>query len=87
MNTQAFGDKETLNDFIASQKMISSAYNTFAGECVCEGLRSDFLNILKDEHGIQAELFNEANCRGWYAVKQAPAAEINQVKTKFVSGS
>ena len=87
MNTQAFGDKEALTDFISSQKMISSAYNTFAGECVCESLRSDFLNILKDEHGIQAELFNEASSRGWYPVKQAPTAEINQVKTKFASGS
>ena len=87
MTMQGFGDKETVNDFISSQKMISSSYNTFAGECVNEKLRNDFLNILKDEHCIQAELFNEANSRGWYQTKQAPTTEINQVRTKYSTGT
>ncbi len=86
-NTQTLGDKETVNDFIAGQKMITSAYNTFAGECANECLRNDFLNILKDEHCIQAELFTEASSRGWYQTKAAPTAEVNQVKTKFTTGS
>ncbi|MCL2081522.1 MAG: spore coat protein [Oscillospiraceae bacterium] len=88
MTTQSIGlgDKEVVNDFIVSQKTLSSAYNTFAGECVNEQLRNEFLNILKEEHCIQAELFNEANSRGWYTTKQAPATEISQVRTKYTAG-
>ncbi len=77
------GDKETVNDCIASQKQIAASYNTFAGECVSEQLRTDFLSILKDEHCIQAELFNDANSRGWYAVKQAPANDVTMARDKF----
>ena len=83
-NTQSMlGDKEIVNDLIAGQKHTTSSYNTFAGECVNEHLRNDFLNILKEEHCIQSELFNDANSRGWYAVKQAPSAEITQARQKF----
>ncbi len=81
--TTTMNDQETVNDFIASQKLVSSNYNMFAGECVNQQLRDEFLSILKDEHCIQSELFNTANSRGWYPVKQAPTNEIQMVKDKF----
>ena len=84
MTSGTLGDKETVNDLLSSQKYLSANLNTFAGECVCEQLRQDMLNILRDEHAIQAELFNEANARGWYPVKQAPPAEISTVRQKFM---
>lgn len=84
MTSGTLGDKETLSDLISSQKFTTSNYNTFAGECVCEQLRTDFLNILKDEHNIQNELFNEASARGWYPVKQAPVNEVTQARQKFL---
>ena len=77
------GDKETLNDFISSQKFTMNNYNLWASECVCEGLRNDLLTMLKEEHNIQNELFHEASTRGWYPVKQAPQNEIDQVYQKF----
>ena len=77
------GDKEMVGDLISSQKFISGNYNIWAGECVCENLRNEFLNILKDEHCIQNELYQEASSRGWYPVKQAPQNEIDQVLQKF----
>ena len=86
MNEIVLGDKDALKDCIASQKQIASSYNTFAGECVSEQLRCDFLTILDDEHRIQADLFNQASTRGWYQVKQADAAQINQLKQKFSAG-
>ena len=51
------GEKEILQDGLISQKLISGSYNTFAGECVNEQLRNTFLNILDDEHRIQADMF------------------------------
>ena len=46
--TQFLGEKEILQDGMISQKHITESYNTFAGECVNDQLRSTFLNILDD---------------------------------------
>lgn len=51
------GDQEMMNDSIASQKLISNSYDTFANECATPNLRDEFLSIFKDEHQIQAEIF------------------------------
>jgi hypothetical protein len=83
MNNMTMGDKEAVNDCIASQKHAAASYNTFAFECVNEQLRNEFITLIKDEHCIGAELFNDANSRGWYAVKQAPSNEVTMVRDKF----
>lgn len=86
MNNQqqnTMGDQEIVNDGIASQKLISSSYDTFANECATPNLRDEFLNILKDEHQIQAELFTEMQKRGWYQVKPADQQQVMQAKQKF----
>ena len=59
MVNNQMGDKEYLDDSLASQKLISDNYNTFANECVNPTLRNDFMNILSDEHKIQSEIFTE----------------------------
>ena len=78
-----FGDKEIMNDVLSNQKHITGIYNTFSNECVCETLRNDMLTILREEHNIQADVFNEMQKRGWYAPPQADTTAVNQVKTKF----
>lgn len=79
----AMGDVEMINDSIASQKLISNAYDTYANECATPNLRDEFINILKDEHQIQAELFTEMQKRGWYQVKPADDQQVMQAKQKF----
>lgn len=81
--TTAMGDMEIVNDSIASQKMISSSYDTFANECATPNLRDEFINILKDEHQIQAELFTEMQKRGWYQTQPADDQKVMQAKQKF----
>lgn len=78
-----FTDKEMMNDVLADQKMISSIYNTFSNECVNEALRNDMLTILREEHNMQANVFNEMKKRGWYAPPNAEMTAIEQAKTKF----
>lgn len=80
------GEKEMLNDFIISQKLISSGYNTYAGECVNVQLRNTFLNILDDEHKIQADLFGDMQAKGWYKVEPAEQQKIQQAKQKLSQG-
>jgi|NGEPerStandDraft_9_1074522.scaffolds.fasta_scaffold05909_3 spore coat protein CotF len=77
------GDVELMNDSIASQKFISSNYDTFANECATPNLRDEFLNILKDEHQIQAEIFTEMQKRGWYQIKPADQQLITDAKQKY----
>ena len=86
-NSNCFVDKELLSDCLTSQKMITGTYNNFANECACENLRSEFLNILQQEHKMQADVFNELQKRGWYQVQQADMQQINQTKQKFMQQS
>ena len=81
--TQFMSEKEILQDGLISQKHITDSYNTFAGECVNEQLRSTFLNILGDEHKIQADMFCDLQSNGWYQVENAPAQKVQQARQKF----
>lgn len=85
MNQQqpSMGDVEIIDDSISSQKLITSTYNTFANECATPNLRDEFINILKDEHQIQAELFDEMQKRGWYKTQPADAQQVTQAKQKY----
>jgi len=80
MNSFLSSDKELLTDSLNSQKHIESNYNTFANECVNVALKNDLLNILKEEHDIQHELFTEMKNRGWYATEPADPNKITQAK-------
>lgn len=82
--TQAvLGDQEIMDDVLSSQKSITGVYNTFTNECVHQTLRNDMLNILREEHMIQADIFTEMQKRGWYAPPAAEQQMINQTRTKF----
>ncbi len=83
----AMDDKSRMNDSMSSQKLITSTYNTYANECSSPQLRADFLNILKEEHDIQFDIFNEMSMRGWYQVKPAEPQSVTQAKQKFTSMS
>ena len=81
--TQTLTDKEILEDLLASQKAITGGYNTFTNECAHQTVRTDFLNILQDEHCIQANLFTQMQKRGWYQTTDAQQQEIDQARNKY----
>ena len=76
-------ERQILQDSLMSQKQITGSYNTFAGECVSEQLRSTMLNILSEEHKIQADIFRDMQMHGWYQVEQADQNKIHQTMTKL----
>ena len=76
-------EKQILQDSLISQKLISDSYNTYAGECTSQQLRSTMLNILDVEHKIQADLFSCMQSHGWYQVEPAPQQKIQQARQKF----
>ena len=79
----AFGDREMMDDVLASQKFITENYNTFANECASPAVMTELMNILNEEHQIQHEIFDEMQKRGWYTVEQADMNKISQTKQKF----
>lgn len=78
-----FGDKEMMGDALAAQKFITDGYNTFANECATPALKSEFMNLLAEEHQIQHEVFSEMLKRGWYQTTPADHAKVSQCKRKF----
>jgi spore coat protein CotF len=80
---QILKEKEMLQDSLISQKLIAGSYNTFAGECVNEQLRGAFLNILDEEHCIQADIFTQLQSNGWYQVEPADAQKVQKARQKF----
>lgn len=76
-------EKDILQDSLISQKLITGSYNTFAGECVNEQLRGAMLNILDDEHRIQADIFSRLQSNGWYQVEPAEQQKIQKARQKF----
>lgn len=82
MNTN-YSDKEKLTDALMSQKFITGNYNSFANECAHPEVKQLALDILNEEHAIQHEVFVEMQNHGWYEVKKAPDASIQQTKTQL----
>jgi spore coat protein CotF len=84
-NGQSYQDKEMVTDLLASQKFVTGGYNTFANECATPAIKSDFVNILREEHQLQNEIFNEMHKRGWYQTEAADQNKVNQAKQKYSS--
>lgn len=80
---QIMTEKEILQDCLGSQKHVTASYNTFAGECANEQLRNAFLNILDDEHRIQADISTDMTTNGWYQVQSADQQTLQQVRQQF----
>ena len=83
MNQLCMTDKEIMEDILSSQKFVSDVYNTFTNECVNQQLRTDFLNILREEHNIQQSVYDQMKTRGWYSPAQAEQQKISAAYTKF----
>ena len=87
MNNSPMQDKETLQDLLSTQKFLTGNYNSFAGECSDEALRTDFLTILKEEHDIQNDLLCTMSSRGWYQTKNAEEKDVSAAKQKYMGSS
>lgn len=79
----AMQEKEVFDDVLTSQKFITETYNTYANECATPNIRDEFMNILNEEHQIQADVFDEMKKRGWYSTPQAEQQKVQQAQQKF----
>ena len=83
--SKCFGDREMMDDALASQKFVTGLYNNFANECATPAVKTDCMNILSEEHQIQHELFLEMQKRGWYQVQAANQEKLTQARQKYLA--
>jgi len=83
--TSVLTEQQILQDTLMSQKHIGEGYNTFAGECVNTQLRTTMLNILNEEHCMQADIFNSLQSHGWYQTEPADQQKIQKARQKFTA--
>ena len=76
-------DRDMMYDCLSAQKQISGIYDTYSNECATTPLRDEMLNILRDEHCIQADVFMEMQKRGWYPTPMAEDQKVQNAKQKF----
>ena len=83
---QLYTDKEVLCDALTAEKTATNNYNTFANECVHDGIREVILNCLSEEHKIQEQVFNTMHKRGLYPTPEADEKKVDEAKQKFSCG-
>ena len=71
-------DQIIITNALNTQKHLTAMYYTAAGECAHNQLRCAMMDLWKDEHEIQNDLFTDMNSRGWYPVQQAQQQEVDQ---------
>ena len=80
---QGYTDKEILGDGLSTQKATTSLFNMSANECVHPQLRDTLMNILKQEHDIQFDVFTMMHQRGFYQTPAAEEQKVQEAKQKF----
>lgn len=80
---EIYTEKEILTDALAAEKSVTEHYNTFANECVHDGVRNAMLHCLEQEHSIQVDVFNTMHAKGYYPTPAAEKQKVDEVKQKF----
>ncbi len=86
MTENIYTDKEILADALTAEKTATNHYNTFANECVHDGVRDAILHCLEQEHCIQEDVFNMMHRRGYYPTPEAELTKVQSAKQKFSQG-
>ncbi len=82
MNTP-YSEKEVLQDALTTAKFATNNYNTFSNECTHENVRNSMLNILKDEHDIQDDVFHMTSSKGYYPTPAAEEKKVMETQQKY----
>lgn len=81
MNT-SMSEKDLMQDLLATEKQVISAYSTGITESSCENLRSTLVDNFKNNQTIQYKIFDAMKQKGWYPTKDAPDNEVQQLKNE-----
>ncbi|MBU3143189.1 spore coat protein [Clostridium sp. CF012] len=75
-------EKDLMQDLLATEKQVISAYSTGITESSCENLRNTLIDNFKNNQTIQYKIFDAMKQKGWYPTKDAPDNEVQQLKNE-----
>ena len=78
-----FTDQDRMEDLLAQEKYLIDGYATFIPEASCPELRNVLSDNLNGCFNDQYTVYDKMSNLGWYPTKNAPQAEIDEVKQKF----
>lgn len=73
-------EKDLMQDLLATEKQVISAYSTGITESSCQNLRNTLIDNFKNDQNIQYKIFDAMKQKGWYPTKDAPDNEVQQLK-------
>ncbi len=83
---QNMTDQEYMDDILLTSKTMANLYHYAVQESPTESVHSEFKTILNQSLDMQHDIYNVMEQKGWYTTTEAPAQQVNQVKTKFTMG-
>lgn len=81
-NHPTLTEQELMNDLLASEKQVVSAYSVGITETSCANLRNVLVNNFKNAQDMQYKVYDTMQLKGWYQTKDAPATDVQQAKSK-----
>lgn len=83
MNNQpTLSEQELMNDLLTSEKQVISSYSVGITETSCQNLRNTLIGNFKSAQDVQYKVFDIMKQKGWYQTKDAPSADVQQLKSK-----
>ena len=79
MNTR-MSEKDLMQDLLATEKQVISAYSTGITESSCENLRNTLIDNFRSGQSVQYKVFDAMRQKGWYPTTDAPDNEVQQLK-------
>ncbi|MDR3051034.1 MAG: spore coat protein [Oscillospiraceae bacterium] len=80
---KAWNDEAMIGDILTTEKALVGYYAAMSVETTCQQLRQVLTDNYTKVLGDQYQVFDLMKQRNWYPVKNAPAQEIQDAKTKF----
>lgn len=75
-------EKELMQDVLTSEKQVISAYSTGITETSCQNLRNVLVDNFTKTQDIQYKVFDAMRQKGWYPTKDAPDADVQEIKNQ-----
>lgn len=75
-------EKELMEDLLATEKQVISAYSTGITETSCKNLRNTLVTNFKNVQDVQFKVFESLKQKGWYSTKDAPDNDVTSLKNE-----
>jgi len=81
--TPQMNERDFINDMLATEKYMTSAYNVALNEASNASFYQDILTIFTETQNCQRNLYDLMFKNGWYKLEQAEQQKIKQAYQQF----